>query len=124
MNLLLDTAALLWWLRGDRMEADAVAAITDPANVVAVSAASVWEIALKRADGKLRLDGSLVEHVERAGFELLPISLAHAERVGELPPHHHDPFDRMLIAQAQAERLRLVTRASAFDAYEVKLLPC
>lgn len=124
MNLLLDTHAFLWWLGGDRMEPDAVAGITDPANLVAVSAASVWEIAVKRADGKLRFEGSVVEHVERGGFEALPISLAHAERAGELPPNHRDPFDRMLIAQAQAEGLRLVTRDPAFEAYDVKLLRC
>ena len=124
MNLLLDTHAFLWWLGGDRMEADAVAGITDPANFVAVSAASVWEIAVKRATGKLRLQGSVTEHVERGGFEPLPISPAHAERAGELPPHHHDPVDRVLIAQAQAEGFRLVTRDPAFEAYDVKLLRC
>ena len=122
MNLLLDTHVLLWWLAGEPMAPDTSAHITDPANYVAVSAASVWEIALKRALGKLRVEESVVDHVQSGGFEPLPISLAHAERAGALPSHHRDPFDRMLVAQAQLEHLHVVTRDPAFDAYDVKVL--
>lgn len=124
MNLLLDTHALLWWLAGARLAPMAQDQIADPTTIVAVSAASIWEAEIKRAVGKLRVDGSLPGHVAEAGFEPLPISLEHAERAGGLPLHHRDPFDRMLVAQAQAEGLMLVTRDDAFAAYEVAVLPC
>jgi PIN domain nuclease of toxin-antitoxin system len=124
LNLLLDSHALLWWLADEPTEAEAHDRIADPGTLVAVSAASVWEIAIKRALGKVRFEGSMVDQVGRGGFEPLPISLAHAERAGNLPPHHRDPFDRMLIAQAQAENLVLVTRDAVFDAYEVAMLRC
>lgn len=124
MNLLLDTHALLWWLAGETIEADAAGRIADPDALVAVSAASLWEISIKRAAGKLRFRGSMTEEVERAGFQPLPISLEHSERAGGLPPQHRDPFDRMLVAQAQAEGLTIVTRDDAFDLYEVRVLRC
>lgn len=124
MNLLLDTHALLWWLAGAPMDGEARRRIAEPAALVMVSAATVWEVAIKRALGKLSFDGSMVDHVEDAAFEPLPISLEHAERAGRLPPHHRDPFDRMLVAQAQAEALTVVTRDPAFDAYEVDVLRC
>lgn len=124
MNLLLDTHALLWWLADAPMTDEARERIASPAAIVAVSAASIWEAEIKRAAGKLRVDGSLPSHVRAAGFEPLPITLDHAERAGTLPAHHRDPFDRMLIAQAQAEGLTLVTRDPAFAAYEVSVLTC
>lgn len=122
MNLLLDTHVLLWWLAGARLDPPARARIADPHALVAVSAATVWEIALKGAIGKLRVDRSILHHIGAGGFEPLPISLDHAEAVGHLPLHHRDPFDRMLIAQARAEGLTLVTRDPAFDAYDVEVL--
>lgn len=124
MSLLLDTRTLLWWLAGDPIEAEAADRISDPGVLVAVSAVSVWEIAIKASLGKLRAEGSMVEHVAAAGFESLPISLSHAERAGGLPPHHRDPFDRMLVAQTQLEQLTLVTRDPAFQDYEVDVLAC
>ena len=124
MKLLLDTHALLWWWGAQPMEPKALDAITDPGNLVAVSAASIWEIALKRARGKLRFKGSLVDLVADGAFEPLQITWEHAERAGGLPKHHGDPFDRMLVAQAQSEGLRLVTRDPAFGPYEVDVLPC
>ena len=124
MNLLLDTHALLWWLAGAPMDREVRARISESSALVAVSAASVWEANVKQALGKLRFDGSLLDHVHQGGFEPLPISLEHAERAGRLPLHHRDPFDRMLVAQAQAEGLTLVTRDPAFDAYEVEVLRC
>lgn len=124
MKVLLDTHALLWWLAGEQIEPAAAECISDPATLVAVSAASVWEAAIKAHLGKLRMAGAMVDHVSAGGFEPLPISLAHAERAGSLPPHHRDPFDRMLVAQAQLEDLTLVTRDPAFRAYEVEILPC
>lgn len=124
MSLLLDTHVLLWWLAGEPMGEEATTRIADPGVLVVVSAASVWEVAIKAALGKARVEGSIREHVERAGFEPLPISLGHAERAGGLPPHHRDPFDRMLVAQAQAESLTLVTRDAVFGSYQVEVLAC
>ena len=89
-----------------------------------VSAASIWEVTIKRQVGKLRFDGSPAEEARRAGFDLLAITAAHAEIAGDLPLHHRDPFDRMLVAQAQAEGLTVVTRDRAFDSYEVRVLRC
>jgi PIN domain nuclease of toxin-antitoxin system len=122
MSLLLDTHVLLWWLAGDPIEPAAAERISDPAVLVAVSAASIWEMAIKAGLGKLRVEGSLVDHVAAGGFEQLAISLAHAEKAGTLPLHHRDPFDRMLVAQAQLEHLTLVTRDPVFGDYEVKIL--
>lgn len=124
MNLLLDTRVLLRWLAGQRIAPEAQARIADPATLVAVSAATGWEIAIKLALGKLRMKGSIAGHVEDAGFEPLAITFEHAERAGRLPDHHRDPFDRMLIAQAQTEGLAIVTRDSVFDSYEVETLAC
>ncbi|MDP8953468.1 MAG: type II toxin-antitoxin system VapC family toxin [Actinomycetota bacterium] len=106
------------------MGGEAHAALVDPAVTVVVSAASVWEIAIKQTIGKLSVDGRVIDHVERNGFERLPISFEHGERAGSLPLHHKDPFDRMLVAQAQLERLTLVTRDRHFDAYDVAVLRC
>lgn len=99
-------------------------AIADADALVAVSAATVWEIALERAIGTLRFDGSITPIVAREAFEPLPIAGGHAERAGQLPLHHRDPFRRMLVAQAQSEDLRIVTRDPAFDADEVPVLRC
>jgi PIN domain nuclease of toxin-antitoxin system len=124
VNLLLDTHALLWWLAGADIDDQARAAIADASAVVAVSAASIWEAAIKRELGKLEMPDGLAEVVVEEGFEPLPIRLEHAERAGALPPHHRDPFDRMLVAQAQSEGLTLVTRDPWFDAYDVAILRC
>lgn len=124
MNLLLDTHALLWWLAGDPMEPAAAERMADRDTLVAVSAASIWEIAIKRAIGKVRFKGSIAAEVAESGFEPLPISFAHAERAGALPPLHRDPFDRILVAQAKIEGLVIVTRDRQFEAYEVDLLRC
>lgn len=124
MSLLLDTHALLWWLAGEPIRDEARERIADPSSLVAVSAASIWEAEIKRALGKLRIEGSLARHAVDAGFEPLPITLDHAERAGALAPHHRDPFDRMLVAQAQLESLTIVTRDPAFAAYDVTVLAC
>ena len=111
MRLLLDTHALLWWLADDAALAQAArAAIADGGNEVFVSAASAWEIAIKHELGKLDVPQDLTEAIDSAAFTGLPITIEHARLAGALSPHHRDPFDRMLIAQAQAESLTIVTR--------------
>jgi len=124
MKLLLDTHTLLWWLADRPLATEARERIADPETLVAVSAVSIWEASIKAALGKLRVPGSLSEAAAQSGFEPLPISLLHAETAGALPPHHRDPFDRMLIAQAQVEDLTIVTRGPAFNDYDVSVLPC
>ena len=119
IRLLLDTHALLWWLANDRkLPRDVRETIADPANEVFVSAASVWEISIKRALGRLELDtDDLEQAVVGSGFQPLPISFAHAVAVGGLPPVHRDPFDRMIVAQSRVERLRIVTHDRVFERY-------
>ena len=125
MRVLLDTHALLWWLDGDRrLSRRARNVIADESNSVLVSAASAWEISTKVRLGKL--PGAIEVVTELAGilrqqdFEPLPIAIVHALRAGNLPGPHRDPFDRMLIAQAQAEDLALVSNERVFDAYGLK----
>jgi PIN domain nuclease of toxin-antitoxin system len=125
VRLLLDTHALLWWLDGDRrLPVKVRQAIADPDNDVLVSAASAWEITTKARLGKLpgALDvaADVVACVVGQGFVALPISMDHAQRAGNLPGPHRDPFDRMLIAQSQAEDLPLATNEKAFDAYGIR----
>jgi PIN domain nuclease of toxin-antitoxin system len=109
MDLLLDTHVFLWWDGADhRLGKSAQTAIADPANKVFISAASVWEIAIKRARGKLRFTGSAQAAIARNGFFPLSIAPAHAEAAGATPWDHADPFDRMLVAQSIAQSLVLV----------------
>lgn len=123
MILLLDANALLWWLADDPiLSRQARRAIADPSNDVLVSAASVWEIAIKRSIGKLRAPDGMVGAVESAGFAGLPITLSDAEEAGRLPPYHRDPFDRMLVAQAQRLDAVITTRDTVFAAYGVETL--
>jgi PIN domain nuclease of toxin-antitoxin system len=121
--LLIDAHVLVWWLAGDpTLTADARSALADPANEVIVSAATIWELAIKRSKGKIRLDADLTAVVDAAGFASLPVTSADAEAAAELPPHHQDPFDRMLVAQAHRLGAVLVSRDLAFDAYGVDIL--
>ena len=102
MNLLLDTHALIWWDEGRRIAAEARRAIAE-ADLVYVSAASAWEVALKTGLGRLRPTRTVEDAVSESGFLELPVTFRHAEQVTGLPPHHRDPFDRMLVAQAAVE---------------------
>ena len=122
MNLLLDTHVLLWWGEQRSLSPEAAAAIADPDNLVYVSAASIWEISIKRARGKLNVDDAVFD-VHLDGFEPLPITHADARMADGLPDFHRDPFDRMLIAQALSHDLALVTRDPRMDAYEASILP-
>lgn len=120
MRLLLDTHTFLWWL-SDWGEIDETTrdAIADPGNEVFVSGVSGWEIAIKKARGRLVAPDDLGAMVEEKHFEHLPLTFEHAERAAALPMHHRDPFDRMLVAQAQAEDLIVVTREERFRLYDV-----
>jgi PIN domain nuclease of toxin-antitoxin system len=122
LRLLLDTHTLMWWAHGRPITAEAATAIGALENTVVVSAASIWEAAIKVQIGKLELEVDLATGSVEHGFEPLPITFAHAAAAGRLPPHHGDPFDRMLIAQAQLEGLTLVTRDPVFDRYAVAVL--
>ena len=123
MRLLLDTHALLWWLADDPRLADrAREAIADPASSVFVSAAVAWEIAIEQALGRLEPPEDLSVRLARERFEELAITIVHALRAGELPPHHSDPFDRVLVAQAELEGLTLVTRNARIAQYGVAVL--
>jgi PIN domain nuclease of toxin-antitoxin system len=122
MKLLLDTHVVLWWrLDSRRLEREVRRAIGG-ADRVFVSAASAWEAAIKIALGRLRLKDPFAVLVAASGFEELPIAFRHAEQLASLPAHHADPFDRMLVAQAQIEGLTLVTHDRALAPYGVATL--
>lgn len=118
MNLLLDTHVLIWWDQGRRLAPPARRAI-QAAAAVFVSAATAWEIAIKVALGRLRTTRTVEDAVRESGFEELPVTFRHAAGVTRLPPHHRDPFDRLLVAQATVDGLTLVTRDPVFAAYLV-----
>ena len=123
MRLLLDTHALLWWLGDDtRLSARARESIIDPRSRTWVSSISVAEIAIKSAVGKLTIPVDFLDHVGPAGFRDLPFTHTDAEALRALPLHHRDPFDRMLIVQARAEGLTLVSSNPRFSLYEVNVL--
>jgi PIN domain nuclease of toxin-antitoxin system len=120
VSLLLDTHVLLWALADAPDLTDPERdAITDPRHPVFVSAVSAWEITIKKALGKLRAPDDLVDQLERRRFTALDVTVEHAVAVGDLPDHHRDPFDRLLIAQARVERLTLVTRDPSIGRYDV-----
>jgi PIN domain nuclease of toxin-antitoxin system len=121
VRLLLDTHVLIWWDEGARLSREARSAIEE-ADQVYVSAVSGWEIAIKTALGRLRPLRTVAEAIEDSGFEELPVRLRHAEALASLPQHHRDPFDRMLLAQARADGLTLVSRDAAFQAYRTPLI--
>jgi PIN domain nuclease of toxin-antitoxin system len=119
--LLLDTRVYLWWLADDaNLSEEARRAIADPRSVVHVSAASLWEASIKEALGRLELAGSdLAEEISANGFVELPVRAAHASAAAHLPPHHENPFDRMLVAQARLEGLTLVAVGDVLTPYDV-----
>lgn len=126
-GLLLDTHAFIWWATDDeRISPGARSAIADPGTEVLLSAVTGWEIAIKAALGRLELSEpprALVHaQIARNGYRPLDVTLEHALGVAELPPHHDDPFDRLLVSQARAEGLALVSRDSPFARYDVPVL--
>lgn len=123
MRLLLDTHVLLWWFNEpERLTQQAHAAIAEQTNDVFVSAATVWEAGIKAGFGKLRGADDLAARIVEQRLGELPITFAHAEVAAALPGHHGDPFDRLLIAQAQCEGLTLVSRDARLASYEVTIL--
>ncbi|OGQ08050.1 MAG: twitching motility protein PilT [Deltaproteobacteria bacterium RIFCSPLOWO2_12_FULL_40_28] len=123
MKLLLDTHVLLWALSSKHDLSTLVReALESDSNVIFVSLASLWELKIKEGLGKVHLPKNFYSSLEPAGYELLPIQLGHIEGIGKLPPHHRDPFDRLLIAQAKAEQLLLATRDENIKKYDVNIL--
>jgi len=122
VRLLLDTHAVLWWQNDDRRLPKAARAAIATAEVVYVSAASSWEVAIKQGLGRLRLAEPFAATVAADDFTELPISFAHAARLAVLPPRHRDPFDRMLVAQALVEQATLVTKDRALSTYGIDVL--
>ncbi len=125
MNLLLDTHAFLWAISNNpRLSKATRAAIVDGSNIVYVSAVTAWEIAIKRTRGKLEMPPlEYYEQLHLHRFTPLSITTDHALAIETLPPHHNDPFDRMLIAQARQEGLTLVTQDRHMSLYDVKIIP-
>jgi PIN domain nuclease of toxin-antitoxin system len=127
LRALLDTHTLLWWILGHPgLTRTAQEAISDTSNTIIVSAASAWELAIKFRLGKLPRAADLVSNfsseMENEGFHLLPISGEHGIRAGLLPGPHKDPFDRMLIAQSQAENTPIISNDLVFETYGVRRL--
>ncbi|HJZ47151.1 MAG TPA: type II toxin-antitoxin system VapC family toxin [Roseiflexaceae bacterium] len=127
MKALLDTHTFLWWINNDQRLSERVREIIgDGENTLFLSAASGWEIAIKAQLGKLKLAANLeqfiAEQLALNAFESLPIQLPHGLRVATLPPHHRDPFDRMLVAQSQLEDLPIVTADAQIARYDVQVI--
>ncbi|MCD4722803.1 MAG: type II toxin-antitoxin system VapC family toxin [Desulfobacula sp.] len=123
MNILLDTHVLIWALENNpALSKIAATSIIDPENMVFVSAASVWEIGIKKNLGKLETPDNLIEEIKLHRFTPLSINFDHAQLAGTLPNIHKDPFDRILIAQAITEKLILVTRDELMARYKVQTL--
>jgi PIN domain nuclease of toxin-antitoxin system len=123
VNLLLDTHCFLWWIDNDpKLNAAARSQIQDPENLVFVSTVTAWEISIKSSLGKLRAPNDYETELEVHRLQALPILNSHALAVKNLPFHHQDPFDRLLVAQAQLERLTLVTHDERIKLYGVSIL--
>lgn len=123
MKLLLDTNTFLWWRAGSPgLPARVTDQINNPANEILVSIASLWEIAIKRALGKLRFPEDFEQVMADEEFDLLGIAYAHLRVLGDLPQHHRDPFDRLIISQSLGERIPVATNDGAFAAYGVQIV--
>ncbi len=118
MRLLLDTHTLIWAAR-EELRDDAHKAIEEVADSVFVSAATIWEIEIKRALGRLQAPEDIIERVDESGYERLPITFEHAREAGRLPLLHGDPFDRILVAQARTEGMTLASADAALQRYDV-----
>lgn len=122
MRFLLDTHILLWWLGDDnRLSPEIRAVIGNSENFIFVSAATVWEMSIKKSLGKLSVPNNLLEKLKDNNFEVLNITAEHGLKVTDLPIHHKDPFDRMLIAQCMIEGLTIISLDSKFHLYNISL---
>ena len=123
-GLLLDTNVVIWLLLGERGSVSALAqrALEDEGNSISVSAVSVWEIAIKRSLGKLEVAEGWARELKRLSFDHMPVTAEHAEQVENLPWHHRDPFDRLLVAQAKLEDRSLVSADPQLAAYGVEIV--
>lgn len=123
MNLFLDTHVLLWWLDDSpSLSEKGRRAIADSQNLIVLSAVVIWEIRIKQAMGKLVIAPIFYDVIKNQGFEMLSITSDHAYAVGDLPMHHRDPFDRMIIAQAKLEGLTVVTHDAVFKKYGIPVI--
>jgi PIN domain nuclease of toxin-antitoxin system len=124
LRQLLDTHLVLWWMEGDvsKISERALAALGSEGMEPVVSAVTVWEVAIKRSLGKVKARAGMLNEIERAGVELLPVTARHADLVASLPLHHRDPFDRLLVAQATAENIPLVTSDKSLRRYDIEVI--
>ena len=123
MNLLLDTHVLLWWLDDyPDLSKKAKDAISNGGNLVFISAVVIWEIRIKQSLGKLEIPSNFRNVLDSQPFEQLDITVEHAHAIGNLPAHHRDPFDRMLVAQTKVEHLTLVTRDIHLKKYKIPII--
>lgn len=122
MSLLLDTHVVLWWLTDDPILAEKIKDLLDHERDTCVSAATIWEVTIKQAIGKLPGPADLPERIHDCGFTPLPITAEHTMVAGRLPLHHRDPFDRILIGQAKYENLTLVTADANCHKYDISIL--
>lgn len=125
MRYLLDTHAFLWWIHDfEKLSTDALKIIQDNKNSIFISSVTSWEIMIKKSLGKILFDIDVHDALARNNFVELPITISHTLGLGELPPHHFDPFDRLLIAQTKIENLKLVTRDENILKYDINILKC
>jgi PIN domain nuclease of toxin-antitoxin system len=124
LRQLLDTHLVLWWMEGEvsKISERALAALGSEGLDPVVSAVTVWEVAIKRSLGKVKARAGMLDEIERAGVELLPVTARHADLVASLPLHHRDPFDRLLVAQATAENIPLVSNDESLRRYDVEVI--
>lgn len=123
MKILIDTHVLLWWLMNDTtLGADAKLLIASPQNTIFVSAISAWEIVIKKALGKLQAPDDLDKAIAMSHFHSLSVTTQHAMGITSLPPHHQDPFDRMLISQSKIEGCTLMTRDGRMGQYDIPII--
>lgn len=117
---LLDTHVFLWWLKADKkLGKPVLSIISNQSNIIFVSSATIWEIAIKAKLGKIKVPSNIEDFISKSGFEELSINVSHASHTKRLPLYHKDPFDRMLIAQAMLENLTILTHDKIFKKYKV-----
>jgi len=123
MNYLIDTHIFLWWLDDNKkLKKHVKSIISDPENIIYLSAASAWEMSIKKSLGKLKIDFDLSDELKINGIEPLPITMAHCKVVEYLPYHHQDPFDRMLIAQSKSDNITLISHDKTLGIYDANVL--